>query len=142
METQNKTLITVETTVNAPVAKVWEHWNEPMHIRKWNFADDSWHCPGAENDLRIGGRIQARMEAKDQSQGFDFWGIYDDIKINELISYTLGDGRKVNINFKDLGEQTKVTETFEAEDTFPKEMQKDGWQRILNNFKKEVEGTF
>jgi uncharacterized protein YndB with AHSA1/START domain len=141
METANKTSITVENTVNAPVEKVWEFWNGPEHITKWNFADESWHSPAAENDLRVGGKLSARMEAKDGSFGFDFWGIYDEIKPNKLIAYTLGDNRKVNITFTDQGGSTKVVETFEAEDTHSIEMQKGGWQAILDNFKKYVEAN-
>ena len=99
METDNKVTITVETTVHAPVGKVWEYWTEPQHITKWSFASDDWHAPNAENDLRVGGKFLTRLEAKDGSFGFDFNGVYDEIKINELISFTLGDGRKVTVTF-------------------------------------------
>ena len=141
METENKTKITVETTVNAPVDQVWKFWTTPEHIRQWSFADDSWHTPTAENDLRPGGRFVSRMEAKDGSVGFDFEGVYDEVKTNELIAYTLGDERKVNITFQDLGNQTKVVETFEAESQNSLELQQGGWQAILNNFKKHVEAA-
>ena len=94
METQNKTVITIESTVNAPVEKVWQYWSKPEHITKWNNASDDWHTPRAENDLRTGGKFSARMEAKDGSMGFDFGGMYDDVRENELIAYTIGDGRK------------------------------------------------
>ena len=140
METMtNATKITVEATVNAPVEKVWEAWSEPKHITKWCAASDDWHAPKAENDLRTGGTFSTRMEAKDGSFGFDFGGIYDNVKRYELIEYTMGDGRKVKVIFSPVGEQTKVIETFDAESTNPVEMQKTGWQAILDNFKKYAE---
>lgn len=140
METANKkNTITVEATVNAPVEKVWEFWTKPEHITKWNNASEDWYTPHAENDLRVGGKFSARMEAKDGSFGFDFGGVYDEVKANQLIAYTLGDGRKVKISFVANGQATNVTESFEAEDTNPIEMQQDGWQAILDNFKKYTE---
>ena len=141
METTNQTLITVETTVKAPVEKVWKFWTTPEHIIKWNNASDDWHTPFAENDLRVGGKFLSRMEAKDGSFGFDFGGVYDKVKENELIEYTIGDGRKVFNNFSVKGNETKVVETFEAESTHSIEMQKGGWQAILDNFKKYVEAN-
>ncbi|MEO6488757.1 MAG: SRPBCC family protein [Ferruginibacter sp.] len=141
MDTQTKTVITVETTVNAPVQKVWEHWSGPEHITKWNNASDDWHTTHAENDLRTGGRFLARMEAKDGSMGFDFAGIYNDIKENEYIEYTIGDGRKVKVYFTAEGDKTNVSESFEAEDLHPVEMQRSGWQSILDNFKHYTETT-
>lgn len=135
MEMADKATITVETTVYAPVEKVWAFWTEPQHITKWSFASDDWHAPNAENDLRAGGKFLTRMEAKDGSFGFDFAGVYDEIKRNELISYTLGDGRKVTINFISQENETKITESFEAEATHSIEQQKEGWQAFLDNFK-------
>jgi uncharacterized protein YndB with AHSA1/START domain len=134
-----KQKITVEATISAPVSKVWEAWTLPEHITKWYFASEDWHAPYAENDLRPGGKFTTRMEAKDGSFGFDFGGIYDEVKHNEAISYTLGDGRTVSILFTAAGDQTTVTETFEAEGQNPIEMQRGGWQAILNNFKKYAE---
>src|SRR5688572_6983414 len=99
METKNKTTITVEASVKAPVEKVWKYWTSPDHIKKWNNANDDWHTPKAENDLRTGGKFLSRMEAKDGSFGFDFEGVYDEVRTNELISYTMPDGRKVKITF-------------------------------------------
>jgi uncharacterized protein YndB with AHSA1/START domain len=139
MATSEKTIITVEATVNAPVEKVWEIWSGPEHIVKWNSASDDWHTTKAENDLRTGGAFSSRMEAKDGSFGFDFGGVYDEVKAYELITYTLGDDRKVEVHFKDLGGATLVTENFEAESTNPVEMQKGGWQSIMDNFKKYTE---
>jgi uncharacterized protein YndB with AHSA1/START domain len=139
METTDKPNITIEATVKAPVSKVWEYWTKPEHLVKWNHASDDWHTTQAENDLREGGKFSARMEAKDESFGFDFWGIYDVVKENEYIEYTLGDDRKVKIIFIGDGSETQVTETFEAENTNSIEMQKGGWQAILDNFKKYTE---
>jgi len=141
METQEKTVITIEATVNAPVEKVWKYWNQPEHITQWNHASDDWHSPSAENDLRVGGKLAARMEAKDGSMGFDFGGIYDAVTENEYIEYTLGDERKVKVWFTPQGDTTKVKESFEAENTYPHEMQKSGWQAILDNFKKYTEAN-
>ncbi|WP_341900902.1 SRPBCC family protein [Fluviicola taffensis] len=134
-----KTKITVKSSVNAPLAKVWDYWNAPEHITKWNSASPDWHTPKSENDLRVGGRFTARMEAKDGSFGFDFGGTYDEVVPHEKISYTMDDGRKTDITFVSEGNETKVIETFEAEDTNPIEMQQGGWQAILDNFKKYTE---
>jgi uncharacterized protein YndB with AHSA1/START domain len=131
--------ITVQTTVNAPVEKVWQYFTSPEHITGWNYASDDWHSPRAENDLRPGGKFSARMEAKDGSMGFDFAGVYDEVKNNEFFAYTMGDDRKVKVNFKSLGDKTEVIETFEPENTFAPEYQQAGWQAILDNFKKYVE---
>ena len=139
MTTQNKKAITIETTIDAPVEKVWEYWTKPEHITKWNNASDDWHTTRSENDFRAGGKFLARMEAKDGSVGFDFGGEYDAITPNEYIEYTIGDGRKVETFFNSDGNKTKITETFEAEDTNSIEMQKGGWQAILDNFKKYTE---
>jgi len=141
METQEKTVITVENTINAPVEKVWEYWTKPEHIIKWCNASDDWHTPRAENDLRVGGKFVSRMEAKDGSMGFDFGGVYDAVRTNEYIEYTLGDDRKVKINFSAQGNKTKVVESFEAENTHSIEMQQGGWQAILDNFKKYTEAN-
>jgi len=131
--------ITVETLVNAIIEKVWEFWTKPEHITKWNHASDDWHTPRAENDLQIGGKFLSRMEAKDGRFGFDFEGIYDEVLTNEKISYTLLDDRKVSITFLPTENGVQVTETFEAETMNTLELQKMGWQAILNNFKKYVE---
>lgn len=133
--------ITVETTVQAPVEKVWTFWTDPIHITKWNFASDEWHSPFAENDLREGGKFTSRMETKDGSFGFDFGGVYDEIKLHEVIAYTMEDGRKVRISFKDRAGETEIIETFDAETSHSIEVQQQGWQAILNNFKKYVDST-
>ncbi len=141
MTTAEKTTVTVEATINAPVEIVWQLWTLPEHITKWNNASDDWHTPRAENDLRTGGKFLSRMEARDGSFGFDFSGVYDEVKTNERITYTLDDERKVNITFINEGNTTKVVESFEAESENPIEMQRGGWQAILNNFKKYAEAN-
>jgi uncharacterized protein YndB with AHSA1/START domain len=141
VEAQHKTVITVETIVNAAVEKVWAYWTQPEHITQWNNASDDWHTPRAENDLREGGSFTFRMEAKDGSMGFYFCAVYDAVQTNEYISYTLGDDRKVKIIFTSIGNTTKVVENFEAEDVNPVELQQGGWQAILNNFKKYTEAN-
>jgi uncharacterized protein YndB with AHSA1/START domain len=133
--------ITIESTINAPVDKVWQFWTGPQHITKWNNASDDWHTPFAENDLRPGGKFLSRMEAKDGSFGFDFWGIYDEVVPNKTIAYTLGDNRKVKVIFSSTGNAARIVSTFEPEDTNPIEMQKRGWQAILDNFKKYAESN-
>ena len=140
METVTK-MITIEATVNAPVLKVWKFWIAPEHIIHWNNASDDWHTPRAENDFRVGGSFLSRMEAKDGSFGFDFAGAYNEIKTHELILYTLFDGRKVRIIFETAGNSTTIAESFEAESENPVELQKYGWQSILNNFKQYVESN-
>jgi len=134
-------LITVEATVNAPVEKVWDYWNNPEHIKGWCFASDDWQCPRATNDLQVGGKLDARMEAKDGSFGFDFWSVYKDIQPNKSLSLSMGDGRVWDVQFESNGDETKVIEVFEAEHANPVEMQRGGWQMILNNFKKYTEAN-
>jgi uncharacterized protein YndB with AHSA1/START domain len=141
METQNKTTITVEATVNAPVEKVWKCWNSPEDIIKWSNASPEWHTPRAENDLRPGGKFLSRMEARDGSAGFDFGGVYDVVELNNQISYTIGDGRKVKIIFTGSGSKTRIVETFEAENTHSIEMQRGGWQAIMDSFKTYTENN-
>lgn len=137
--TKDKTIIIVEALVKASIEKVWKYWTDPTYITKWSNASDDWHTTRAENDLRKGGKFLSRMEAKDGSMGFDFEGNYDEIKPNEQIIYTIGDGRNVIVTFTPVGNQVKVTEAFEAESTNPIEMQREGWQAILNNFKSFAE---
>jgi len=139
MGTTTKKSITAEAIINAPVKKVWEFWTDPKHIIHWNQASHDWHTPKAENDLRVGGKFLSRMEARDGNSGFDFCGIYDEIKTYNLISYTIDDGRKVKITFNGNKNETKVVETFQAESTNSMEMQREGWQAILDNFKHYVE---
>lgn len=133
--------ITVETTINASIEKAWDCFTQPEHITKWNFASDDWHSPKATNDLRVGGKFEYTMAAKDGSMSFDFWGIYDVINLNERIAYTLGDGRKAELIFTSKGGSTKIVETFEAETENTIELQKSGWQAILDNFKKHTESV-
>lgn len=135
------TSITVRATVLADNQKVWDYYTQPEHITQWNFAADDWMCPTASNDMRVGGKYSARMEAKDGSFGFDFEAIYDDIVENERFTYTMADGRKATVTFSKGGQQTDVEVTFDAENQNSVELQKNGWQAILDNFKKYVEST-
>jgi uncharacterized protein YndB with AHSA1/START domain len=136
--TKQKT-ITIQAVINKPAESVWKLYTEAGHIRKWNNASEDWHTPKAGNDLRVGGKFLSRMEAKDGSAGFNFEGIYNEVKINELIKYTMSDGRKVEVVFADTEEKTKVSVRFDTELENPIKMQKAGWQAILNNFKKYAE---
>ncbi len=140
MEASPKTVITVEATVHAPIAKAWKFWTAPEHIVNWNNASDDWHTPSAENDLRTGGRFVSKMAARDGSFEFDFGGKYTSVVEHKTIAYEIdGDGRKVSIDFTENGNETKIVERFEAEAENAEEMQKGGWQAILNNFKKYTE---
>ena len=139
--TTNNTVITIETTVNAPVEKAWTYWNEPAHINLWCAASNEWHAPRATNELTPGGKLNTRMEAKDGSMGFNFEGTYTEVKQHEFIAYVLGDNRKVAVQFLPSGDTTRIVETFEAESMNPVEMQKAGWQAILDNFKAYTEGN-
>lgn len=132
-------MVTVETSVNATVEKVWESWTKPESIMEWNSASPDWYTPKAENELREGGKFSYTMAAKDGSMSFDFWGNYTKIIVNELIDYTLGDGRKVSISFKNENGKVRITESFQPESQNTLELQKGGWQAIMDNFKKFVE---
>jgi uncharacterized protein YndB with AHSA1/START domain len=136
---QSPTTITVKTTIHAPINKVWKCWTEPVHVMNWNHASDDWHTPHAENDLSVGGKFSYTMAAKDGSFSFDFWGNYTDIQVHESITIKLGDDRNLHISFVSDGDITHVTETFDAEDQNPAELQQIGWQAILDNFKKYTE---
>lgn len=131
--------IKIEAMISAPAKKVWEYWTKPEHITKWNFASPDWQCPTASNDLKVGGKYSARMEAKDGSFGFEFEAIYNEIVDQKRIKYTMEDGRTATTEFQSLGDQTKVTTVFDAEKMNSEEMQKNGWQAILNSFKKYTE---
>ncbi|MBR7746099.1 SRPBCC family protein [Undibacterium baiyunense] len=130
--------ITVETIIAAPIAKVWTLYNAPEHIKNWNAASDDWHTTASTVDLREGGQFSSRMEAKDGSMGFDFAGTFTKIVEHKLIEYTFGD-RKATIQFADSEDGVKLDITFEAETTYSPEQQQQGWQAILNNFKRYVE---
>jgi len=139
MTTKNLKPITVQTTVNANIEKVWDYWTMQEHITNWNFASDEWCCPRALNDVKPGGKFSWRMEAKDGSMGFDFEGEYIDIVEKKLITYRIADGRSVIVKFTENGNQVTVSETFEAEGINSDELQRAGWQAILDNFKNYVE---
>jgi uncharacterized protein YndB with AHSA1/START domain len=131
--------ITVATTIDAPVESVWEFWTLPEHITQWYQASDDWHAPYAENDLRESGKFKTTMAAKDGSARFDFEGVYTRIEKYKKIEYLITDGRIVEITFSGRGSGTKVIETFETENINPPELQRSGWQAILDNFKKHAE---
>lgn len=137
---KEKPLITVETTVERPVAWVWTCFTDPAHVIHWNFASEDWHCPTATNTLETGGSFNYRMAAKDGSFGFDFEGTFIAVVVNRHLAYTIGD-RSVTVDFVDLGTATKVVETFEAEAENSLELQRGGWQAILDNFKKHAESS-
>ncbi len=141
MDKVKEKIISVDTTLKAPLDKVWSYWTEPEHITHWYFASDDWEAPYAENDLWKNGKFKTRMSSKDGNSGFDFEGVYDNIVKHERIEYTIPDGRKVQISFSENKGETKVVESFEAESENPYELQKGGWQAILNNFEKYCESN-
>jgi uncharacterized protein YndB with AHSA1/START domain len=134
-----KTKVDIEARISAKPGKVWQYWTAPEHITKWNFASDDWHCPTASNDVKVGGKMKSRMEAKDGSFGFDFEAVYNEVVPEKKLVYTMPDGREVITFFEGVGDATKVSTSFDAESENPVEMQKAGWQAILGNFKKYVE---
>lgn len=133
--------IKVVTVVNASAKKVWEVWNEPSHITQWCQASEDWHAPHAENDLRVGGKFKTTMAAKDGSMRFDYEGAYTEVQQNKLIEYKINDGRRVEITFSEIDGKTKIEETFETETTHPADIQRDGWQAILESFRKHAESN-
>jgi len=135
-----KTII-VENVINAPIEKVWEMWTEPKHIVNWYYAIDDWEAPYAENNLLVGGKFKTVMSAKDKSSRFDFTGVYTNLKKHELIEFNIDDSRHVRIEFTKLQNGIKVTEIFEPEKVYSEELQRTGWQAILDNFKKYVENN-
>lgn len=132
-------MITVKSTINASIDKIWEFWTLPEHIRKWSFASPDWHTPYAENDLKEGGKFKSTMAAKDGSMSFDFEGEYTLVEKNKAIEYIMADGRKVEISFTATPNGVEVTESFDPETQNPEEMQRGGWQAILDNFKSYAE---
>jgi uncharacterized protein YndB with AHSA1/START domain len=141
MESIKDKIISVETTVKAPIEKTWSYWTEPEHITRWCFATDDWHVPHAENDLHVKGKFLTRMAAKDGSISFDFEGVYTRIEKYKAIEYTIADGRTVKVSFSDLGTKTRVVESFVPEQLNPHDKQKGGWQAILDNFRKYSESN-
>jgi uncharacterized protein YndB with AHSA1/START domain len=133
--------ITIQTTIKAPITKVWEYYNEPEHIIKWAFASDEWEAPYSENDLKVGGRFKTTMAARDKSSSFDFTGKYTVVNDLRLVEYDIDDGRHVTVEFIEVQGGVKVLETFDPENIHPREKQKEGWQAILDNFKKHVESS-
>ncbi|MBL7766647.1 MAG: SRPBCC domain-containing protein [Chitinophagaceae bacterium] len=137
--TAEPVFISVEVLVKGDMEKVWKCWNEPEHITQWYQASADWHAPRATNDLNVGGKFMTRMEAKDGSFGFDFEGTYTQVKLHEVISYILADRRTVDTLFKPQEDGIMITQTFMAETQNTPELQKFGWQSILNSFQSYVE---
>jgi uncharacterized protein YndB with AHSA1/START domain len=137
----DKSPITIEATINAPLSKVWEYWNNPEHITQWAFAADDWEATDSKNDLRVGGNFSTIMGAKDKSASFEFGGVYSVVEENSRIEYDMSDSRHVSTEFSETPEGVKVIQTFDPEDENPRDMQRDGWQAILDNFKKHVENN-
>lgn len=135
----NQSTITIETVVHAPIEQVWEFWTKPEHIINWAFASDDWEAPHAENDLTVGGKFKTVMSAKDKSVNFDFTGVYTAIEKKKLIEYTIGDGRHVSVEFSETPQGVKIIETFDPENENSEELQRAGWNAILENFKKYAE---
>ncbi|MEY4204677.1 MAG: hypothetical protein RL013_2381 [Bacteroidota bacterium] len=133
------TKITIQAVVAADRQKVWNCYTQPEHITKWNFATDTWHCPAASNDMRVGGKYLARMEAKDGSFAFDFEAVYNEIVDGEKFTYTMPDNREIQVSFEKMDDKTRVTVTFDPENVNPVDLQRDGWQSILDNFKRYAE---
>ena len=131
--------ITIETVVNASLARVWKAWNTPEDIKRWNAAQDDWHTTRSEVDLRAGGRFVSRMEANDGSVGFDFGGVYTRVEPQRAIEYRMDDGREVQTEFVEQADGVLVRSTFDAESENPAEMQRAGWQAILDNFRQYAE---
>ncbi len=131
--------LTVNAVVKAPVEQVWDAWITPKHIKRWNAASDDWHTLDAKNDFRVGGEFHYRMEAKDKSTGFDFWGTYSKIIPDREIAYTMGDGQHAQIIFEKTNDGVKITETFEPETENSEAVQRGGWQAIMDRFKAYVE---
>ncbi len=129
--------ITVETTVAAPLADVWRAYTTPADIVQWNAASSDWHCPRAEVDLREGGAFCFRMEARDGSHGFDFEGTYTHVEPCTRIEYDFG-GRHARVTFDETAQGVRVRVEFDPENEFPLEMQRAGWQAILDNFARHV----
>ncbi len=138
MEQVARISITVETTVPVSPELAWEYWTKPAHITQWNQASDDWHTPRAESDLRAGGAFSSRMESKDGKYGFDFGGIFDTVEPPRLLAYTIGDGRKVQVTFESVASGTHIVETFEAEGENSAELQRQGWQAIMDSYRKYV----
>lgn len=134
-------MITIQAIVNEPIEKIWEFWTKPEHVMNWNNASDDWHCPKAENDLKNNEKFSYTMASKNEAMSFDFEGIYSNIIELKLIEYTIIDGRKVRISFEETKNGVEITESFDPENLHPEEFQKQGWQAILDNFKKYIESN-
>ncbi|MFN5705487.1 MAG: SRPBCC domain-containing protein [bacterium] len=131
--------ITIQASINADINTVWNKYTDPNQIIHWNFASDDWCCPSASNNLKVGGKYIARMEAKDGSFGFDFEAFYDEIEPLSKLKYSFSDAREIEIYFESKNDSTDIKIIFDAENENPLDMQREGWQAILNNFKSHAE---
>lgn len=134
-------MITVQTDIKAPLEFVWEKYNNPADIQKWNHATPDWHCPKAESEFIVGGHFSYTMAAKDGSFSFDFAGRFVEIEPEKKLIYEIADGRKVEVFFSDEEDHVHLLQSFEPESQNPEEMQRGGWQAILDNFKQYVESN-
>lgn len=131
--------ITVETTINAPIEKVWNYWTKPEHIEHWVFASDDWEARNVENDVKVGGKFKNVMAAKGDKESFYSTGTYTEVKQHRVIAYEMDDGRRVRVEFSEVPEGVRVKEMFDPEGENPEAVQRVGWQSILDNFKSYVE---
>jgi len=134
-----KTILTVSVLVNATPETVWECYTNTQHIMNWNAAAETWHCPKASNELKVGGSFSFTMAAKDESFSFDFNGTYTNVDPLKQLEYTLEDGREVSVDFRKVKNRTTIEQSFEPESENTLELQLSGWQAILDNFKKYTE---
>jgi uncharacterized protein YndB with AHSA1/START domain len=136
-----KNFITVTVILKTTLEKAWEFFTNPAHVVKWYFASNDWHAPSSTNDLIVGGKFSTRMESKDGSMGFNFSGTYTEVELNKLLKIVLDDERLMNVNFTAEDEIVTIMEQFEPEYENDIDLQKNGWQAILNNFKKYIENN-
>ena len=132
-------MITVTVQIKAPIDMVWDCFANPKHIVNWNFASPDWHAPSAENDLSVNGIFKYNMAAKDGTFSFDFGGTYTKVEPHKTIEYTMNDGRKAIVQFNEIGNETEIIQMFDPENENSEDLQKGGWQAILNNFKNYTE---
>lgn len=132
-------MITVQTKIHASIDTIWNLWTSPEHIIQWNMASEDWYTPYAENDLTVGGKFKSTMASRDGAMSFDFIGTYSAIQDKSLIAYSMEDGRKVIVVFEQQEDGVEIRESFDPESENPEELQQQGWQAILDNFKKYVE---
>ena len=127
-------MIEVTALTSARRSTAWHAFTDPTHVVNWNFAGDDWCCPSCTNDVRVGGTWTSRMEARDGSFGFDFASTYTEVVEGEKIHLLMADGRRWEVEFSDEGTGTRITERFDPAAENPEDMQRTGWQMILDRF--------